>query len=306
MPVFNTARYLPDALSSIASQTFRDFEFIVIDDGSSDGSMEILRQFAMIEPRMRMTTRSNRGVIATRNELLSAARGELVAWMDSDDISLPHRLQRQIEVFRGNPSIVCLGSAAQCIDPEGNFLNVERYPPRHAEILMEQEKGGAMRFPTTVMRRDTALHVGGFREPFRIGEDFDLLLRISELGTMANLTEILYCYRQHVSSVCARLGSQWPIYRDQILQLARERHDGGKDRLQNGESLEIAGAVIDDRRQVEWRVYLDWAGHAYGRGNASLAWKYACAALARRPASATAWKLMARILVSNWRPRGDL
>src|SRR5882672_4931888 len=125
MPVFNTARYLSDALASISAQTFADFELVAVDDGSNDGSTRILELFAAREKRMRLVTRENRGLIATRNELLGAARGELLAWMDSDDVSLPHRLARQVDVFRNDPALVCLGSAAQCIDPDGNFLNIE-------------------------------------------------------------------------------------------------------------------------------------------------------------------------------------
>ena len=223
MPVYNSALYLAEALASIATQTFLEFELIVIDDGSTDGSARILQAFARQEGRMKLSVRGNLGVAATRNELLRAARGEFVAWMDSDDISLPHRLASQIEVFQRDP-LACLGSAAQCTRPAGNFLNLERYPRQHEEILLQQQKGGAMRFPTTMMRRDLALGLGGFREPFRIGEDFDLLLRLSEVGKMANLPETLYLYRQHVASVCSTLGPQWPLYRDQILQLARERH----------------------------------------------------------------------------------
>jgi glycosyltransferase involved in cell wall biosynthesis len=251
---------------------------------------------------MRLFMRENLGVIATRNELLRAARGEFVAWMDSDDVSFPQRLERQIEAFRRDPLLACLGSAAQCIDPEGNFLNVERYPSQHAEILLEQQKGGAMRFPTTMMRRELALRAGGFREPFRIGEDFDLLLRLSEIGKMANLPDTLYLYRQHVASVCSTLGAQWPLYRDQILQLAHERQARGSDRLQNGELLHMEVAALVDRRKIEWRVFLEWARHALHNRNTSLALKYAGAALSRRPTSVAAWKLMVRIILSRLHP----
>ncbi len=305
MPVYNSARYLDEAIGSIAAQTFRDFELVVIDDGSTDVSTRALEKFARREDRMRLFVRGNLGVIATRNELLRAARGELVAWMDSDDVSFPQRLERQVEAFRRDPLLACLGSAAQCIDPEGNFLNVERYPSQHAEILLEQQKGGAMRFPTTMMRRELALRTGGFREPFRIGEDFDLLLRLSEIGKMANLPDTLYLYRQHVASVCSTLGAQWPLYRDQILQLAQERRARGSDRLQNGESLHMEVAALVDRRKIEWRVFLEWAGHALHNRNTSLALKYAGAALSRRPNSVAAWKLVVRIILSRLHPLPD-
>jgi len=92
MAVFNTKAYLREALESIRNQTFTDFELVVVDDGSTDGSDDVLRAFALDEPRMRLITRGNKGLIATRNELLRAAHGSLIAWMDSDDISTPDRL----------------------------------------------------------------------------------------------------------------------------------------------------------------------------------------------------------------------
>jgi glycosyltransferase involved in cell wall biosynthesis len=300
MPVFNTARYLAAALDSVGAQSFTDFELIVVDDGSSDGSAELLKRFAIREMRMRLITRENLGVIATRNELLGAARSELVAWMDSDDISLPQRIERQVRTFQDDPALACLGTAAQCVDPDGNCLNVERYPLTHMEILIAQQKGGAMRFPTTMMRRELALRVGGFREPFRIGEDFDLLLRLSEHGKMANLPDSLYIYRQHVASICATLGPRWPAYRDQILQLAAERRRDGKDRLQNGEILHIGATENPDRYHSESRVYLDWAGHAYLNGDFPLAWKYACRAIARWPTSRAAWRMLLRVILSRF------
>jgi glycosyltransferase involved in cell wall biosynthesis len=297
MPVFNTVRFLSDALNSISAQTFRDIEFIAVDDGSNDGSERILELFASRETRMRLVTRKNLGLIASRNELLFEARGEFLAWMDSDDISLPQRLARQVEAFDKDPALVCLGAAAQCIDPDGNFLNMESWPLEHREILIDQQKGGGMRFPTTMMRRDFAQRVGGFREPFRIGEDFDFLLRLSEHGKVANLPDTLYLYRQHISSVCASLGPQWPFYRDHILELARERKSNGKDRLQNGGSLSIPKSANTDSSQNEWRAYLSWAGHALTNEDYPLAWKYAWAAVTRRPTSKAAWKMMLRILL---------
>ena len=294
MPVFNTVRYLQDALDSIGNQTFADFELVVVDDGSVDGSTKILEAFAAREKRMRLVTRENLGLIATRNELLREARGEFIAWMDSDDISLPNRLASGLCGFADDPALVCLGSAAQCIDPEGNFLNIEHYPSSHPDILIDQQKGGAMRFPTTMMRREAALRVGGFREPFKIGEDFDLLLRLSEIGKMANLPEVLYYYRQHLSSVCATLGPQWPTYRDHILALARERRDNGADRLQNGGTLVIVPKVATDKRPLESQVYVSWAQYALRYDNISLAWRYARAAVTRQPTSMRGWKAVVR------------
>lgn len=295
MAVFNTGDYLLEALQSIGNQNFIDFEFIAVDDGSTDGSTQILRDFAAHEPRFRLVTRENRGLIFTRNELLNAARGELVAWMDSDDVSSPDRLELQVSYFDAHPDTLCLGGMAQCIDPEGNFLNMERYPLLHSEILVDQQKGGAMRFPTTMMRRDAAIRAGGFREPFKIGEDFDLLLRLSEQGTMANIPSTIYLYRQHLKSVCANLGPKWASYRDTILALALQRKQFGIDKLQRGEEVTIPETGAVNMKPFESRTYMRWAQAAQQNSNTKLARKYALAAITAQPTSRQAWKNLIKI-----------
>lgn len=297
MPVFNTAAFLPQALESIRNQTFTDYEFVVIDDGSSDGSTDILRRYAATEPRMRLFVRANRGLIATRNELVAEARGELIAWMDSDDLSHPERLQLQIAEFTSDDRLVCVGGAAQRIDPEGHLLDVERHPTSHDEILAGQLTGGAMRFPTTMMRRDVTMSVGGFREPFRIGEDLDLFLRLSEVGRMGNLSAIVYCYRQHASSTFVRLSSQWLSYRHEILALAKERMEFGSDRLQRGEVVTVHVDRQFDQVSLVADAYAAWAGHALRGGRFDHAWKFARAGLRSKPFSPLLWKL---VILSGW------
>lgn len=294
MPVFNPGCHLAGALSSIQHQTFTDFELVVIDDGSSDGSDKLLQLFAANEPRVRLTIRHNLGLIATRNQLLENARGEFVAWMDADDVSLPDRLARQVEGFSTDPSLVCLGTAAQCIDPDGNHLNVERYQSSHDAILAEQEIGTGMRFPTTMMRRDVAMKAGGFREPFKIGEDLDLLIRIGEIGRLGNLGEILYLYRQSISSVCATIGPYWLVYRDQVLELARQRRSGKPDLLQAGHTLTIPPAPRFSARGRAHAAYTRWAQLALANSDWPLAWKYLRAAITARPLAKDGWKVAAR------------
>ena len=303
MPVFNTASYLREAVQSIQRQTFQNFELVIIDDGSNDGSPELLTQLAAIEPRISVLLRDNRGLISTRNELLRLARSNLVAWMDSDDISSPDRLQLQIAAFAADAQLVCLGGAAQRIDPEGHPLDVEHHPTDHEDILTGQLLGGAMRFPTTMMRRDVALGVGGFREPFKIGEDLDLFLRLSEVGKMANLPSVIYSYRQHASSTFAGLSAMWLSYRREILALATERKEFGLDRLQRGEAVTIDPTTPFSAAALVADAYAEWAGHALRNGSFDRAWKYARAALRAKPFSPRLWKLSIASGLRAWQSR---
>jgi glycosyltransferase involved in cell wall biosynthesis len=303
MPVFNTGRYLPQALRSLGAQSFRDFEVVIVDDGSSDGSLALLAAYAAAEPRAHVIARPNRGLIASRNELLSYARGDLLAWMDSDDVSLPERLALQVAAFDADPALSGLGGVAQCIDPDGHALNVEHYPLAHSAIRAAQREGGGMRFPTSMMRRADALAVGGFREPFRIGEDLDFMLRLGERGKLANLPDTLYLYRQHLHSACVALGPRWSFFRDEILALAREREAGGSDRLQRGERLELdtPSAVPDERLKAS--TYTRWSRAALDNGNRPVAIRYARAAVSAFPSMLGPWKALARSLLHAGRRR---
>jgi glycosyltransferase involved in cell wall biosynthesis len=298
VPVFNALPYLREALASVSSQTFTDFELLVIDDGSTDGSAELLRQYATTDSRIRVITRENKGLVATRNQLLSEAKAPLVAWMDSDDVSLPHRLESQIARFDADPDLICLGAFAQCVDPDGNPLNVEIYPLAHDNILVEQQRGGAMRFPTTMMRRAAALSIGGFRAPFKMGEDFDFLLRLSEVGKMGNLPDVLYLYRKHLASVCANLVFDWDSYRDQILSLAHERARRGRDRLDDGDVLTIPSVGNDRSHDVAASAYIEWSRFALMNRNRRLAWRYAKAAIGANPARFMVWANAARVAMA--------
>jgi glycosyltransferase involved in cell wall biosynthesis len=297
MPVFNTAQYLSEALESVRDQRFSDFELIVVNDGSTDGCSEILRAFATREPRMRLIERPNRGLIATRNQLLEEARGDLIAWMDSDDASLPDRLERQVGRFDSDPSLVCLGTNIQLVDPEGCPLGLEEFEQEDQAVRAQQARGGGFRFPSTMQRRSVATAVGGFRSPFRIGEDLDYLLRVAEQGKVGNLPDVLYVYRQHLLNTCSVLGVHWPEYCAVILDLANERRDGGSDRLQRGEQVELPQFDGGEARKLAPFVLLDWSRGAQSIGDRRRALRYALASLRQSPFQSVAWRQVAKLLL---------
>jgi glycosyltransferase involved in cell wall biosynthesis len=298
MPVFNTAPFVELALISVAAQEFRDFELVVVDDGSTDGTLAILKSFAAQEPRMRLIARSNRGLIATRNQLVDEARGEFIAWMDSDDLSHPARLKRLIAEFEDESQLVCVGSNVEVIDPDGKPLGVETYPPKHDAIRAQQMFGAGLRFPSTMQRRSIAIDVGGFREPFRIGEDFDYLLRVGERGKMANVQDRLYRYRQHLLSTCTAHGINWPAHRDLILSLARERTEVGRDALQRGESLSLPDALPSDAERHVPYVLLGWAQGALRNGDRRRALRYMMNAIGAAPSKTTVWRSVMKMILA--------
>lgn len=295
-PAFNSRRFIAAAIESLLSQTFRDFEFILLDDGSPDGLLEIIERFAKQDPRLRFISRSNKGLVASRNELLANARGKYIAWMDSDDISLPHRLEMLCARLDADPVLACVGSFAQAVDPDGVVLGVEKYHLDHSSIRADQMKGHGMRFPTTMVRRDLALSVGGFRSSFKIGEDLDFLLRVGERGRLANVGEVLYLYRQHLGNTSNLQANHWPLYRDIILRLAAERRDTGQDALMRGEPL-ASLPVHDPDVPPDYQTYLCWSRLALQNGSRSNAFKYALLALKSGFLTLRCWKNLLRVFI---------
>src|SRR5687768_11090116 len=128
MSVYNAGRFLRPAVDSILAQTFSDFEFIIIDDGSTDRSPDVLREYAARDGRIRLTVRPNRGLTRTLNEAIKQARGEFVARMDCDDVALPDRFEKQLAYLRADPTIVCVGGYFELIDGKGRLLTRLRPP----------------------------------------------------------------------------------------------------------------------------------------------------------------------------------
>ncbi len=229
MPVYNAERYVAEAIQSILGQTLRDFEFLIIDDGSTDGSRRILEGYAVREPRIRLTCRANLGLVATLNELIDQAQGEFLARMDADDIALPERFRRQADYLCGHPSCSVVGCRVRVIDPDGDPL-CDWFEERPHEVLDDLLLQGGVSsvicHPSVLMRRDAVLAVGKYRD-FSIEEELDLFLRLAESGKLAILPEILLKYRQHpdcFSHQPARIAVRYDCRR-RIIEDARRRRN---------------------------------------------------------------------------------
>src|SRR5512135_2066099 len=134
MPVYNAQRYVAEAIESILAQTFTDFEFLIIDDGSTDGSLPILERYARRHDRIRLISRANTGYLVALNEMLGIARGEFIARMDADDIALPERFERQLCYLADHPGCVMVGSRVIIIGPDGSPLTIMGEALTHEEI----------------------------------------------------------------------------------------------------------------------------------------------------------------------------
>jgi glycosyltransferase involved in cell wall biosynthesis len=205
MPVFNAERYVAGAIRSIRGQTFRDWELLIFDDGSSDRTRDILARYARRDARIRLFLNEHMGYVTWLNEGLRQARGALWARMDADDVALPRRFEKQVTYLRQHHDCVAVGADAMQIDAAGWPLGRLGIPLLHEQIeaRLLQGLGEALCHPVAMFRRDAMLAVGGYRKECEPAEDVDLYLRLGEVGRLANLPDVLLRYRRHFASVTA-------------------------------------------------------------------------------------------------------
>ena len=199
MPVYNGEKYLAEAIASILNQTFADFEFIIVDDCSQDGSAEIIRAFAKCDERIRLIQHErNLGEAAARNSGIAASSGELIAAMDCDDISLPERLEKQARFLQSHPDIGVVGTFLYTVSADKTGRQSHAYPQQHAFIVLESALGSTPVAGAATMARRNALHsVGGYDSAQHFACDKELFSRLFCATRFANLPTALYVYRMH-------------------------------------------------------------------------------------------------------------
>ena len=202
LPVFDAESTLPAALESMLTQSFGDLEIVAVDDGSRDGSARVLAEAARRDPRLHPLYRPREGLVpALQTGLAAWCRGQYVARMDADDVAAPDRLERQLEFLAANPAVVAVGGAVRYL-VAGKITRRTAHPPRggpELDALLEREP--PLVHPTATIRRDALLRVGGYRSAFRRADDYDLWLRLSEHGGLANLPEVVLDYRVGAAQV---------------------------------------------------------------------------------------------------------
>jgi hypothetical protein len=199
MAVFNGEAFLAEAVESILGQTLRDFEFVIVDDGSTDGTSGILSDYAKRDPRVRVFTQQNKGRADSLNFGINLARSDLIARMDADDISLPHRLKDQREFMDGHNEVGLLGGTVEFIGPERQKLGVFKSPEEDRELRAGMRRCNQFYHPTVMMRKEVVLAAGGYRRALRDADDYDLFLRIAERARMASLAKPVLLYRIHAN-----------------------------------------------------------------------------------------------------------
>ena len=221
MPVYNAERYLTEAIESILAQTFTDFEFFIVDDGSEDKSAAIIREHADRDGRIRLIQLAEHsGVASARNAGLAAANGEFIANMDSDDISLPERLQKQVSFLQSNPEVGAVSVDSRVVYEDLRHRNNREAPRLHALILLDHYIGDpSFQHAAIMMRRDLVLAVGAYDLSLQYSIDLDLMTRLLGRTLFASIGEYLYIYRRRAN----QLSSHRNAKRNQDVQLVYQR-----------------------------------------------------------------------------------
>ena len=201
MSVFDGEAYLAEAIDSILHQTFEDFEFIIVNDGSRDASSEIIQEYAEQDTRIQVISMNqNVGLSRALNMGIEQAQGQYIARMDSDDNSLPSRLQQQVNYLDNHPEVGVLGSRMQVVDESKRPLFTFDVPLEHSMIVWNLFFGWTFAHPSIIIRSDELAQVGRYDETITVAQDVDLWSRLVGQTRFANLPDELLLYRSHKKS----------------------------------------------------------------------------------------------------------
>jgi glycosyltransferase involved in cell wall biosynthesis len=200
MPAYNTGLYIREAIQSILDQTFIDFEFIIINDGSKDNTLDVIRTFS--DPRIKIIDQQNKGLIDTLNEGIEIAKGDIIARMDADDICYPERLEIEYNFLIENPDYVLVGSEADVIDKDGNYL-MHLSPVGHTHEEIEERIDIKCPFihPSVMFRKSAVIAAGLYPKNALTFEDHLLWKKLLKYGRICNLPETLLKARFNPESV---------------------------------------------------------------------------------------------------------
>ncbi|PIP01428.1 MAG: hypothetical protein COW18_04515 [Zetaproteobacteria bacterium CG12_big_fil_rev_8_21_14_0_65_54_13] len=209
MGVYNGEKELAEAVESILAQCDADFEFIIVNDGSTDCSADMLDAFAARDSRVRVIHQQNTGLTRALVRGCSEARGEFIARQDSDDISLPGRLSLQAAMLRQNPELGFVSSWAEWVGPEGELLFVNKRvdEPGPATQKLLYEKQGPAAHGSVMLRKSSYEASGGYREAFYFAQDIDLWMRLGHIGQLGYVQKSLYRFKVSFSSISGSKGA---------------------------------------------------------------------------------------------------
>lgn len=205
MPAFNVKRYVSDAIESILNQTYKNFEFIIIDDNSTDGTLDIIKDYRKQDSRIVVTrNEENLGVTKSLNKGVKLAKGKYIIRMDADDWSYPERLELQVSLMERYPEVVVSGSYIEVCDASLKTKNIRKYHLDDRNIRKHIFRYSPFAHPATIWQAKV-LKTQRYNEKIVVCQDYELYFRIGTMGKLMNLDKVLLKLRMHEQSISARL-----------------------------------------------------------------------------------------------------
>jgi glycosyltransferase involved in cell wall biosynthesis len=277
MPAYKAAGTIEETLRSALAQTFRDFEVLVVDDGSPDATADIVRAVAASDPRVKLIQQQNAGVSAARNHALRVARGRWIAMLDADDLWVPEKLQAQIGALGGRQDAAVVGAVRRFHDDvAGRHWLHETFPPPAAaspalylRSLLEVSPNSMVLFNTSLVPADVLRSVGGWDESLSTAEDWDLWLRTAARIPYIVLPMVLQLYRKSAGSATRHQDPVWVAGKHHaILEKQRSLSNAPSRavaRAMAGRKLGLAATLLNLHRHRD--ALVSWAGSALHGSN---------------------------------------
>ena len=280
-PTYNRARFLPAAVASVLSQTFGDFELIIVDDGSEDNTPDVLKPF-LADRRVRYVYQENQGQSHARNLALKQATGDFIAFLDSDDVWARDKLEKQLAVFRANSEVDIVHGDEAIINEQGSVVslqNMRRYSGRITRYLLADN---SVSITTALVRRRCFDEMGGFDTSVGVADDYELWLRFSAR----------YCYQYEPGIVAS-----YRVMADQISSDKRRRYAANERIIQ--QFLARYGEVLSpgERRWGLARFYCRKARYFASAGERGKAVGAIAGALHNAPLDSVVWRALYRVAV---------
>ena len=198
MPVYNGKKYLRTSVNSILSQTFKDFEFIIVDDGSTDGTWAEIKKDAGIDKRIiPLRNRKNLRTSAALNRGLAAAKGKYIVRMDADDWSYPDRLEKQYKFMENHPEVGVSGGTIEVCDSKLDGINERKYPLTDKEVRRIIFRYSPFAHPATIWRKEKMVKAGAYNDNIPLAQDYDLYFRIGGISKFGNIKDTILKLRTH-------------------------------------------------------------------------------------------------------------
>lgn len=238
MPAYNAEKFLGEAIESIINQTYQNWELLICDDASMDGTLKIIEDYVKKDIRIKFfRNERNLKLLKTRNFLLQQAKGSLITFQDADDYCSIHRIEKMVLEFERNPKLGLLSTQVAYIDEEGNTLRISKKPTAYEEVQQKMYEHNVVGGSIMMLRKRMLASVGGeFRNYFDglSYQDYDLSLLMAEKYEAYSLPDVLYFYRQHPTSASKILSIERCLAIEVVQHLARQRRERGTDDLMEG------------------------------------------------------------------------